>query len=695
VNASRPAGSAGTPERGAAAARARAGWAHEEEGRRAAVRRLAGLTTLGAAFAVALAVHAGGLPVARPAGLVAAALVAVVTGALVLTFPWQRVAAGWFWLVGLPAHLLIAWAAALTGGAASPVLACLLAVAAFAGAYGGGWPLAAHVAGAALVPLLAYAWAPAGAAGAPVATALVLVPTLSAVAAAARAAGRTGQRASASEAPAAPTALAGLSRIDDAVLSSLNLEGVLDQLLSGAADRMGVARLTLTLAEGRRLESLAARADLARLGAGGAGGVPTASALGTPPAAELPVAVGGERLATLQVSTPDGRPLDERQQAMARDLSLQAALAMERARLYDRVFRATQELDTLFHVLRQGIAIAGRDGRIVRANRSFGQLLGLGGAPVVGRPAAEVLPGGAPSLSHDQVIDPEERVTREVRDAAAGRWFEVTTTPLFDPQLLLVGRVHVVRDVTEEHRLKAHLIQSEKLAAIGQLVAGVSHELNSPIGAVLGHAELLGSAPGLDDEARGSVRAILAQANRAARIVRQLLSFGRRHAPVKQRVCVNRLLRDVVGLVETDFRVNRRRPIRVRLDLDPRLPSIMADPHQLEQVFLNILTNARQAIVGADAGGRIEVATGVQGRSVTVRIADDGPGIPPDALPRVFDPFFTTRTGEGLGEGTGLGLSICYGIVAEHGGRIRAESREGQGAVFTVELPIDDAPAPC
>jgi two-component system NtrC family sensor kinase len=499
--------------------------------------------------------------------------------------------------------------------------------------------------------------------------------------------------------------------IDDAVLSSLSLDAVLDQLLDGAAERMHAASLCLSLPEGRvfRRESAAevvaagappagrARRHEAKgvLQAEGNGAHPGAPAWAGPEAGalEVPVAIGGERLGTLRVVPHPGLDLGEWQRALARDLAAHAAVALERARLFDRIVRAKQELETLFHALREGIAIAGGDGRILRANRAFAELLALAPQAIVGRPAAELLPGGVvPALSHDQVIDPEERATHEVEDEERGRVFEVTTTPLFDPQLLLIGQVHTLRDVTEERRMKEQLIQSEKLAAMGQLVAGVSHELSSPIGIMLGHAELLVGTPGLDEASRRSAEAILGQASRAARTVRQLLSVGRPHAPVKEHVSVNGLVREVVGLVETDFRVNRRRPVRLALHLDAALPPIMADPHQLEQVFLNIVNNARQAIVSADVGSRIDISTAANGRTVRVRIADDGPGIPARVLRRIFDPFFTTKP---EGEGTGLGLSICYGIVEEHGGKIWAASAEGRGAAFTIDLPIDGQPGAC
>jgi PAS domain S-box-containing protein len=667
-----------------AAAHCREGAAHHEW-----VRRLSGACLLAGAFGVALAVYLGGLRTESPRALDAAALLAVSTAAFILTFPWSRYHPDWFVPVFLVANALIAWGSALTGGTASPLGAFYFVVAALAGAYRGGWPLGMQVVVTAAMPFLVDALAPLGeTAGArPLAIAFVQLPALTAVALAARAAAAWSSR----PAPVAPAGPAsdGRGLIDDAVLSSLTLDGVLDQLLGRAAERLRVDRVSLSLSSGPVLEFAA---ENGHGPANGAAGAANGAAAGAGPTLELPVAIGGERLGALRLVGRAGGPLDEQQQAMARDLAAQAAVAIERARLFDRVFRATQELETLFHVLRQGIAIADREGRIVRANRAFGQLLGLSAEEVTGRPAAELLPGGVvPPLSHDQVIDPEERVSREVEDGARGRWFELTTAPLFDPQPLLIGQVHIVRDVTEERRMKEHLIQSEKLAAMGQLVAGVSHELNNPIGIILGHAELLGHMPGLDAEVRAGAETIVAQATRAVRIVRQLLSFGRRHAPVKQEVSLDRLLRDVVGLVEADFRVSHRgRPITIALGLDQALPKVMADPHQLEQVFLNVLTNARQAIVSAGVGSRIEVSAAVQGRMVRVRIADDGPGIPAGVLRRVFDPFFTTKA-----EGTGLGLSICYGIVEEHGGKIRAESVEGRGAVFTIELPVDGRPPAC
>jgi PAS domain S-box-containing protein len=665
-------------------------WPSRGEARREAVRRLSAVALVTFAFAVALAVHLFDTPGAAPRWMLLPVTLAVMTAAGVLTFPWGRVPPGMFFLVGLPANALVAWAAALTGAGSSPVLSGLCVVAALAGAYGGGVLLGLQVVVGATMPLLAHALAP-GDGPWPFGTALVLLPALAASAAAARVAARAG--GAGRPARSAATALVlGVGSdeaprlIDDAVLSSLNLDGVLDQLLAGAASRLGADRVALVLADGTVHEfqpdlAVSATQDLRRRLLA----IP-------PPPFEVPVSIGGERLGLLCI-VPAGRAtLDERQQTIARDLAVQAAVAIERARLFDRVFRATQELETLFQVLRQGIAIADRDGRLVRANRAFGQLLGIPAAAVLGRPAAELLPGGAPALSHVDVIDPDERLTREVEDQARGRWFEVTSTPLFDPEHLLIGLVHVVRDVTDERRMKAHLVQSEKLAALGQLVAGVSHELNSPLGIILGHAELLAGSPRLDAESRDSAEAIVGQATRATGIVRQLLSFGRRHAPVKQPVSVNDLLRGLARLVEVDFRVNRQRPIRLVLDLDPRLPEILADPHQLEQVCLNILTNARQAIVAAGRGEEIELSTRNLGRTVRIRIADDGPGIPAAVLSRIFDPFFTTKPD---GEGTGLGLSICYGLIEEHGGRIWAESVKGRGAAFYVELPVDADRPPC
>ena len=225
------------------------------------------------------------------------------------------------------------------------------------------------------------------------------------------------------------------------------------------------------------------------------------------------------------------------------------------------------------------------------------------------------------------------------------------------------------------------LVQSEKLSAIGELVAGVAHELNNPLTGVLGFSELLLRAD-LDPDSRQSVKWIAGEARRAADIVQNLLAFARKHDVRATRLNLNQLVAATLGIRSYDFRVSN---IEVAQDLTPDLPEIMADANQIQTVLLNLVSNAQFAMTDAHGRGTLRVSTEQVDEMVRVVISDDGPGMKPEELSKVFDPFFTTKE---VGTGTGLGLSICHGIVAEHGGRIWVESEYGKGAAFYLEFPV-------
>lgn len=231
---------------------------------------------------------------------------------------------------------------------------------------------------------------------------------------------------------------------------------------------------------------------------------------------------------------------------------------------------------------------------------------------------------------------------------------------------------------------QAQLIQSEKLSGIGEFVAGVAHELNNPLTSVMGFSELLAQTD-KDPTHRRQLDLIHKSAQRCQKIVQSLLSFARRHQPERKLANLNSLVENAAEFLHYQLRTSN---IEVTTRLDPNLPSAMVDPHQLQQVFLNIINNARQAIEGHRPKGHIEVTTQRCGQTLRVTFQDDGPGIAEANLPKLFDPFFTTKE---VGKGTGLGLSLCYGIVKEHGGQITVRSKPGQGATFVVELPLTTA----
>ena len=227
---------------------------------------------------------------------------------------------------------------------------------------------------------------------------------------------------------------------------------------------------------------------------------------------------------------------------------------------------------------------------------------------------------------------------------------------------------------------QAQLIQKEKLSAVGEFVAGVAHELNNPLTTVMGFSELLQGAS-LDPKHHRHVGLIFKSAQRCQRIVQSLLSFARQQAPERKPVGINKLIEEVLDVVAYPLRTSN---VEVSTQFGTNLPPVLADGHQIQQVVLNIINNARQAIEAHQPSGHISITTKSDSQTVFIILKDNGPGISAENLQRIFNPFFTTKE---VGKGTGLGLSLCYGIIKEHGGNITPTSRPGEGATFTIELP--------
>jgi len=254
------------------------------------------------------------------------------------------------------------------------------------------------------------------------------------------------------------------------------------------------------------------------------------------------------------------------------------------------------------------------------------------------------------------------------------------STPQKDEEVLCL-----IRDVTDQKMLQEQLIQSEKMSAIGQLVSGVAHELNNPLAGISAFAQLLLAEKRFPPDQRTAAETIYSEARRASRIVQNLLTFARQHKAEKVPTEINQVLDDTLELRGYELRV---RGIDVRREYDETLPDTMADAHQLQQVFLNLITNAEQAMEQRDGHHhRLTVRTRRNADSIRIEIEDTGAGIPANLIERIFNPFFTTKP---TGSGTGLGLSISLGIVREHEGRIWAENPPQTGARFVVEVPITE-----
>ena len=259
--------------------------------------------------------------------------------------------------------------------------------------------------------------------------------------------------------------------------------------------------------------------------------------------------------------------------------------------------------------------------------------------------------------------------------------FAINLSPMRDESGQVASIVVVMTDITDAAMLQAKLMHTEKMAAVGQLVSGVAHEVNNPLTAILGFADLLIDHPEVPDFAKSDLRVILEEAQRTKQIVQNLLSFARQMPPQRKPVQVNAILRQTLALRAYDF---ANHGVKVVENFAPGLGDVVGDSHQLQQVFLNILNNAYDAVRESDRPGHILIETRNTENAAEVSFRDNGPGILyPD---RIFDPFFTTKE---LGKGTGLGLSICYGIIREHAGEILCRNnQDGQGATFIVRLPV-------
>jgi PAS domain S-box-containing protein len=284
------------------------------------------------------------------------------------------------------------------------------------------------------------------------------------------------------------------------------------------------------------------------------------------------------------------------------------------------------------------------------------------------------------SIFSGQSADGSLEFLLERRDGEM-RLFRASASPLFDAEGNIDGVIASARDITEAKRMEQQLIQTERLAAMGQMIAGVAHELNNPLTAILGVTELLRDA-NPDEGSRRQLDLAHRQARRAAQIVQSLLSFSRPPQPRKMCLHLSDVIERSLQLHEHSLRTNH-----ITVDFVPRpdLPTVLGDTSQLTQVFLNLITNAEQAIREVREHGTLRIRLGMLGDRVIATFHDDGVGIRRDILPRIFDPFFTTKR---PGRGTGLGLSICLAILREHNGQIEGQPNADGGSVFTVSLPI-------
>src|ERR1700733_9334198 len=351
------------------------------------------------------------------------------------------------------------------------------------------------------------------------------------------------------------------------------------------------------------------------------------------------------------------------------------------------------ELLTVLDSVQAGALLISPAGRLRDSNARFGQYFGvehvrlerletIGELDELLSPRFQTPDGFAQrwkqfAAGEQQSAHDELEMLRPVR-----RVLERFARPVLDREGVRMGWLELYYDVTGERQIQSKLLQTEKMAAVGQLVSGIAHELNNPLTSIMGYGQLL-LGQGLAPEQYSEASKVFQQAERARRIVKNLLYFARENEPERTRVDLNEIVERTLALRSYELRVQN---ILVECALASDLPETMADPYQLQQVVLNLLTNAEQALLQERGQGKVTIKTRVaDGNRIAIEISDDGPGVPWGIASRIFDPFFTTKP---PGVGTGLGLSIVYGIVKQHDGEVTFENQHGGGARFVVELPV-------
>jgi PAS domain S-box-containing protein len=374
------------------------------------------------------------------------------------------------------------------------------------------------------------------------------------------------------------------------------------------------------------------------------------------------------------------RTLEER--VTDRTALLEQALRGQRELLIE-VEEAHALLQSTFNAMTDAVIVTDPAGRITQANGSVATLFGRAPEEVIGDYCHWLLAEGQ-SCPHTPSLDGEAVVERETANRARDRLLSLRVSRITDAEKQLIGFIHVIRDITRQRAMERYLMQAERMSLAGQMVSAVAHEVATPLSVVANIAEmlLLDVEPG--SQTAVELQKIVTQVRRVTHMMRSLLGFVRGTPAPFASIDLAQLARETLDLMSYELRKAR---IEVSLEAVPATPPVWGDRSQLQQVLLNLITNARQAM---KEGGRLLVRIGTAAsiaedpRAVALVVEDSGPGIEPEAMMRLFDFFFTTRSAEG---GTGLGLTITKQIVEGHGGRIKAENVPGGGARFTVTLP--------
>ncbi|MFV0350029.1 MAG: ATP-binding protein [Halodesulfovibrio sp.] len=376
--------------------------------------------------------------------------------------------------------------------------------------------------------------------------------------------------------------------------------------------------------------------------------------------------------------------------------------------------RQQELMRTILSVSPDQVSLVDRDLRYLAVNTAFARFVGLSENDLIGMPESMVFSGNADPIRREEtlsILNTGMAVNREAFiSSAAGtkRWLHILRVPVHDERQRIIGVLTTARDITDLKSYQDQLIHSQKMESVGKLAGGVAHEINTPLGIILGYAQLLQEDVPEESQIHSDLAIIEKQAKFCRKIVADLLGFSRQTGSEKKEMCFNNSIMEVVQLIRHAFKLDN---VEIVTDLDDRFPIIFGDPEKLKQVWINLLSNATEAM--EEGGGLIRIVTRLDVKSftITAMFMDTGSGIRPENLSTIFDPFFSTKP---VGKGTGLGLSVSFGIIEDHEGTIEVVSPlpagmiekeqlesvpRGPGTAFIVTLPLEssdgEAPKTC
>jgi two-component system NtrC family sensor kinase len=400
----------------------------------------------------------------------------------------------------------------------------------------------------------------------------------------------------------------------------------------------------------------------------------------------VPLIIDNKAIGVLEVFKKERQKFSTCDVALLTAFADAASLAIKKATLFAEVVKGKKEWEATFDAISDCLFIYDKNYTILRANKATAESLGTTPDKLVGRKCYAVLHNcsqpcsGCPTA---EALKTKGIAFAEMDFGPGTGVYHIWTYPILDEKGAIRAIVEYRKDVTEQKLMEEQLVQSTKLAAVGELATNIAHEINNPLTSVLGYTSFLQKRMGQDDQLKHDLQIIENEAKRARAIVRNLLDFARQ-APLRtELVDINQVVTDTVDIVKP---LAQNASIKIQVNLNKNLPPLWVDVNQIKQVFLNLINNA---ITAMPKGGTLKIVTERSRRFAVIKFIDSGIGISATHLPKVFDPFFTTK---GEGKGTGLGLSISYRIVQEHGGTITVRSKEGRGSEFAVQLPLARIP---